>query len=316
MDIFTFFPKEILTNESLGKEYPEININRLQKKLGIVSRHIASKNETALDLAFQACSKISKATLKEVDFLIYCTQSPEYLLPTTACILQNKLGLSSNCGALDYNLGCSGYVYGLAMAKSLIKGNIASNVLLVTSETYSKHIHRSDWANRAIFGDAATATIVREEDVAQILEFDFGTNGSGAKNLILKGGGGVSGFKQDFSEANSLYMNGPEVFKFTLDSVPITVEQCLIKNKKTIDDIDFVIFHQANAYMLKNLRKKIGVVEDKFYINVKSVGNTVSNTIPIALKDSIDNGLIKSGDCVLLCGFGVGYSWGTTIITI
>ncbi len=315
MEVYVEFPETTLTNAILEECYAEIDFKRIEKKLGIISRRVV-KDETALDLALEACREIDRADLGEIDFVIYCTQSPEYFLPSTACIIQTKLGLKDSCGAFDYNLGCSGYIYGLAMAKSFIISGVASKVLLVTAETYTKYIHPSDWSNRAIFGDAATASVIGKDDIDKIGEFDLGTDGKGAENLIIKGGAGKANFHQNFERENCFYMNGSEVFKFTLENVPITVNECLKKNNKSIDDIDFVIFHQANAYMLKNLRKKISVPEDKFYVNVETVGNTVSNTIPVALKDSQDRGLIKSGDCVLLCGFGVGYSWGTTIITI
>lgn len=316
MKVFVDYPDNVLSNSSIVEELENINLDRLEKKLGIKERRVVNHNESAFDLAKKVCAKISHKELKDIDFLIYCTQTPEYFLPSTACVLQNEIGLQKTSGAFDFNLGCSGYIYGLAMAKSFLNTGIATKVLFVTSETYSKHIHKEDWSNRAIFGDAATATIIDKEDLGNLGEFDLGTDGEGAENLIVKGGAGRSNFNQDFKRDNLLYMNGPEVFKFTLDNVPLTVNACLEKNGRTIESVDFVIFHQANVYMLKNLRKKVGIEESKFYINVEKIGNTVSNTIPIALEDSMKRGLIKSGDCVLLCGFGVGYSWGSTIITI
>lgn len=316
MKVFVDFPENILTNSELGQEFEDVNMERLEKKLGIKKRYIVKENETAFDLAKKVCSQIPKEELTAIDFLIYCTQTPEYFLPSSACVLQDEIGLKKSCGAFDFNLGCSGYIYGLAMAKSFIHSGIASKVLLVTTETYSKYIHKKDWSNRAIFGDAATATIIDSVGADRIGEFDLGTNGEGAENLIVKGGASKAKFNQDFTRENLLYMNGPEVFKFTLENVPITFQSCLDKNGKTLKDVDYVIFHQANSYMLKHLRKKVNVSKDKFYVNVENVGNTVSNSIPIALEDSIKKGLINSGDCVLLCGFGVGYSWGSTLITI
>ncbi|MBL57408.1 MAG: 3-oxoacyl-ACP synthase [Flavobacteriales bacterium] len=316
MKFFVEYPENILSNSNLEDEFSDVDINRLEKKLGIKKRRIVAKNETALDLAKKVCSKISAEDLDQIDFLLYCTQTPEYFLPSTACVLQNEIGLRKTCGAFDFNLGCSGYIYGLAMAKSFLQSGVATKVLFVTSETYSKHLHKEDWSNRSIFGDAATATIIEDKDVKKIGLFDLGTDGEGAENLIVKGGAGKSNFEQNFERDNLFFMNGPEVFKFTLENVPITVQSCLDKNGKSMEDIDYVIFHQANAYMLKKLRKKVNVSDEKFYINVESIGNTVSNTIPIAIDDSLKRGLIKSGDCLLLCGFGVGYSWGSTLITI
>ena len=314
MIIKSYFPKTVVSNDDILKDNDGVNIERLEKKLGIKSRFIASKEETSLDLAYKACEKFTSTELKGIDFILFCTQSPEYFLPTTACILQNKLELPKSCGALDFNLGCSGYVYGLGMAKSLLIGNVASKVLLVTAETYSKYLSPYDWSNRAILGDAATATILDKEDLGTLGEFDLGSDGGGANNLIVKNGAANSGFDKSNSKYDYLFMNGPDVFKFTLDNVPLTIKACLEKNSKSIEEVDYVIFHQANKYMLKKLRKKVGIAEDKFYINITNIGNTVSNTIPLALKDSLERGLIKSGDCVLLCGFGVGYSWGSTIL--
>lgn len=316
MRISTAFPTTVLTNEQIANEHPEVNVSRLEKKLGIKSRRVTQKGESALDLAVEACKGYTSEELATVDFVIYCSQSPEYFLPSTACLLQKALNLKTSCGAFDYNLGCSGYIYGLAMAKSFIGSGVASTVLLVTAETYSKFVHNSDWSNKAIFGDGATATLLKLEDADKIGAFDLGTDGGGAENLIVKAGAAANDFQNDDTVNGFLSMNGPEVFQFTLENVPLTVESCLRKNNLTLNDVDFTILHQANAYMLKNLRKKLNIPEEKFYIDVEHVGNTVSSTIPIALKDSIDKGLVKTGDCVLLCGFGVGYSWGATVITI
>lgn len=307
-------PEKVVTNEDLGL-HNDNKLKRLGEKLGIKERRICSDDETALSLAVTACEKLfERVDSSTVDFIIYCTQSPEYFLPTTACILQEKLGLKKSAGAFDYNLGCSGYIYGLAMAKSFIKTRIASHVLLVTSEAYSKHIHEEDTSNRAIFGDAATATLVDENVANSIGQFNLGSDGGGKDNLIVKSGGGQANFISSRKREDLFFMNGSEVFQFTLDNVPVSINDCLVKNGIKLGDVDYMILHQANAYMLKNLRKKIGIDENRFYSNVYKVGNTVSNTIPIALKDALENGLIKKNDCVLLSGFGVGYSWGSTII--
>lgn len=315
--IETYFPSKILSNSQLALINPEYNMDRLAKKIGIEQRFICDENETALDLAVKACEKILRNEDKNsIDFILYCTQSPEYFLPTTACILQNKIGLKTSCGALDYNLGCSGYVYGLALAKSLLLSKTAQKVLLVTSETYSKHIHANDITNRAIFGDAATATLIDYEGAKNILNFTFGTNGSGAQSLIVKGGAGAQNFCSSTLPENLFFMDGPKVYEFTLDCIPNSIEECLNQNNLTESQINYFILHQANKYMLNQLRKKIGVEEEKFHNEVTLTGNTVSNTIPIALKQSIDNVLVKPNDYVLLSGFGVGLSWASTIIKI
>jgi 3-oxoacyl-[acyl-carrier-protein] synthase-3 len=325
-EIEYFLPREVLSNDSLKEIFPNMNIGKVEK-IGVFSRRIASENETSVDLAYEAALKIFKKFDKsKIDFLLFCTQTPDYILPTSACILQNRLGLRKNIGALDFNLGCSGYVYGLSLAKGLIEGGIATNVLLLTGETYSKLINRKDRGNRSIFGDAGSATVISSNDINKVFNFELGTDGSGAQNLIVRNGGFRFNFENFPQEKNygtnnvftnnDLYMNGPEIFNFTIKNIPSLIEKTILINNLKIEDIDFVIFHQANKFMLEYLRKKTKLPKNKFYIDIESVGNTVSNSIPIALSESKAKGLIKNGDKVLLAGFGVGYSWGATIIEI
>ena len=321
-----YLPKKKFTNDDLKKKFPNTDISKVEK-IGIKSRHISDKKETSLDLAYMAALKVFKQfDKKDVDFILFCTQTPDYILPTSACILQSKLGLNKEIGALDFNLGCSGYVYGLSLAKGLITASIASNVLLLTGETYSKLINKRDRANCSIFGDAGSATLISKTDSNKIFNFNLGTDGSGAKNLIVKNGGfkykkelnsktlkyGSGNYYSD----NDLYMNGPEIFNFTIKNIPSLIEKILLSNNCSLEYIDFFIFHQANKFMLNYLRKKINIPTSKFYIDIESVGNTVSNTIPIALNDAMRKGLISKDDNVLIAGFGVGYSWGGTIIKI
>ena len=322
--IESFFPKKILTNEELSERFPEWTPEMIEQKLGVVKRHVVNDDETALDLAVKAGEKILENQDKQsINFLILCTQSPDYYLPTSACILQEKLGLPTHVGAFDFNLGCSGYVYGLGLAKGLIESNLAKRMLFITSETYTKSINPLDKSNLTIFGDAATATIIEYSENEHILNFEFGTDGTGAQNLIIPNGGFRNRYdkgallvdeKGSFRTANDLYMNGPEIFTFTIQRIPDLVYKTLEKNQMQIDDIDYFVFHQANQYMLDYLRKKLRIPEDKFFMDMKDSGNTVSSTIPIALQKSSKR--LKEGDLVLLAGFGVGYSWGATIIRI
>ncbi|MEN5309415.1 ketoacyl-ACP synthase III [Chryseobacterium cucumeris] len=314
-----YLPQQVLTNEDLEKQFPEWSSERIQEKVGISQRHISSDSETVLDMAVQSSEKIfENYDRNKVDFILFCTQSPEYFLPTTACILQDRLGLRKNIGAIDFNLGCSGFVYGLAFAKGLIAGGIAKSILLVTSETYTKHIHPDDKGNRSIFGDASASAII-EKSEGNDYQFCLGTDGSGAENLMVKKGA----FKKDF-ELNpehefgpeNIYMNGPEIFNFTIENIPGLVKETLEVNSMTMDDIDHFVFHQANSFMLNYLRKKTKIPAEKFYIDMEKTGNTVSATIPIALKNMMDKGMLKQGDKVLMAGFGVGYSWGATIMEI
>ena len=315
-----YLPEIILTNKQLEEEFPDWSSEKIEEKVGIRQRHIAGENETVLDLAVKSSEKVFKNYDREkVDFILFCTQSPDYFLPTTACLLQDRLALRKNIGALDFNLGCSGFVYGLAMANGLLQSKIAKSILLVTSETYSKHLNKEDKGNRSIFGDASASCIVELDEDSAAMKFVLGTDGSGAENLIVKKGG----FKKDYSinentafPPENLYMNGPEIFNFTIENIPGLVNDTLVENEIALEEVDYFIFHQANSFMLKYLRKKIKIPVDKFYIGMSETGNTVSATIPIALKDALDQHLIKEGDKVLIAGFGVGYSMASTIITI
>jgi 3-oxoacyl-[acyl-carrier-protein] synthase-3 len=327
ISIEVYLPQFVLSNVQLENDFGKWKSEKIESKLGIKERHISADNETAGDMGFYAASKVLEYYDKEkIDMLILCTQSPDYFLPTTACVLQNRLELKTDLCAYDFNLGCSGFVYGLAMAKSFIKTGIASSVLLITSETYSKHIHQNDLALKTVFGDGAAATIVESSDEENIFEFILGTDGSGKENLIVPNGGFRNAYdplvdekKTDSDDTytdNNLFMNGPEIFNFTNIAVPKAIEQCLIKNKMSLDEVDYFIFHQANKYMIEYLRKKIGIPKEKFYVNMLLTGNTVSATIPIAYSDALNNGKIAKGNKVLLCGFGVGYSWGAVIVEV
>ncbi|MES2330127.1 MAG: ketoacyl-ACP synthase III [Bacteroidota bacterium] len=319
-----YLPDAVLENSQINKQFPEWSADKISQKTGIYRRHISAENEFSSDMALSAAEKLFEEhtiSPSEIDFILLCTQSPDYFLPTTACILQDKLGIPTACGAIDFNLGCSGFVYGLGLAKGLILSKVARNVLLITSETYSKFIHPRDKSNRTIFGDAAAATLISVDGGAEILEFELGTDGRGAENLIVRNGGirnrlSENNEKEDaygnISNDDNLYMNGSEIFNFTAEAVPGLVNRTLIKHNLTIEDVDLFVFHQANKFMLNHLRKKVGIEEDKFFYFLENCGNTVSSTIPIALYEAIQQGKAKGH--VLLAGFGVGYSWGATIV--
>ena len=319
-----YLPENILTNELLIHDFPEWTVEKVAEKVGIRKRHIVSVGETALDIAEKAANLFFKEHNIErssIDFILLCTQSPDYFLPASSCILQDRLGLPVTCGALDFNQGCSGFIYGLSLAKGLIAGNIAKNVLLITSETYSKYLHPRDKGNRTIFGDAAAVTLISTEGIAEILNFSLGTDGSGYNNLIVKSGALRMPKKTNevkWNEAGNpvsddfLYMNGTELFNFTLESVPLLIEDVLKKNNLQKEKIDLFVFHQANKHMLNFLRKKIRIEENKFFYCLENYGNTVSSTIPIALKEAEKEDKLHGN--ILLAGFGVGYSWGGVVL--
>ena len=330
--IVSHFPENELSNEMLIKQTGgDWNSQDIYDKTGILSRRVASENECSSDLGIAAANKLFATgciSNQDIDFLIFCTQSPDYFLPASACVMQEKLGLRTSCGALDINQGCSGYVYSLALAKGLIEANIAAHVLLITAETYTKFINPRDRSARTIFGDGASATLLTaaDGDEEQIGPFVLGTDGRGAENLIVPAGGMRMPKTQEVlletedesgnvrSLAN-LYMNGPEIFNFTLKAVPKAVAELLSKSKRELADIDYFIFHQANKFMLDRLRNKLKIPESKFFLNLE-YGNTVSSTVPVALENAKQQGAIRTGDTVMLVGFGVGYSWGATVIKV
>ena len=322
-------PQKVVTTQDLANEFPEWSVEKIDSKTGIRERHIAAEDECASDLAVEAARKLFDSGVCEpsaIDFILYCTQSPDYFLPTTACILQDRLGIPTTAGAYDFNLGCSGYIYGLGQAEGLIATRQASNVLLLTAETYSKFIHPQDRSVRTIFGDAASATLVRatESDAPYMGPFVYGTDGRGAKNLMVPAGGlrqpctrqtaiASTDSQGNVRSADNLFMDGGEIFNFTLSSVPGSVHRLLEKAGLRLEDIDLFVLHQANKYMLDHLRRKIKIPDEKFVIAMSDCGNTVSSTIPIALKRAMDNGCMPSGTLVMLVGFGVGYSWGALL---
>ena len=321
-----YLPEAVLTNEELVEQFPEWTVDKISKKVGISERHITTNEETAGDMAIKAAEKlISEKEIDRsiIDFVLLCTQSPDYHLPSTSCIIQDKLGLSTKCGAFDFNLGCSGYEYGLAVAKGLIVGGIAKNVLLLTAETYTKYIHPQDKGNRTIFGDGATATLISDSGFAEIGEFCLGTDGSGAEQLIVKTGCARQ-FKpiEDYSvdeeggihSSDHLYMNGKAIFDFTSDVVPPLIDETLQKNGLSMDDVNLFVFHQANKYMINYIRKLMSIDKERFYIHMENVGNTVSSTIPIALCEAKKEGKLKGS--IVLAGFGVGLSYGAVVLHV
>jgi len=322
-----YLPDNKLSNEDLIKEFPEWDVDKIMEKVGINNRYVVKNDETAVDLAVGAAQKLLNNGIdkNEIDYILLCTQSPDYFLPTSACIIQNKIGLSTNIGALDFNQGCSGFIYGLSLAKGLIAANIARNVLLITAETYTKRLHPKDKGNRSIFGDAATAVLISTDGFAEIGEFCLGTDGSGAEHLIMKTGASRFPEKKgnvEFDENDNpvspdyINMNGNEIFTFTLKNIPSLVKTILEKNKIEQDDINLFIYHQANKYMLDFLRKKSKIEESKFYIYMSEVGNTVSSTIPIAMFEALKDGSLKKGMKTMLVGFGVGLSWAGCVLDL
>ncbi len=323
-----YLPSKTVTNEDLVREFGGWTAKEIEKNTGICQRHCAADREIASDCAVKAAQQLFQkydTDKSSIDFLIFVTQSQDYSAPTTACLIQNRLGLSSHIGAFDINLGCTGFMYALSVVKGLLATNTFKNILILTSETLTKYIHPKDKSAKAIFGDAGAAILVSNK--CTIGNFEYGTDGSGGEMMIRQNGAfrfpftQVRGLDYEDQYGNTLNddyfkMKGTNVFLFTLKTVPSLIQNILNKNNQSLQDIDLFIFHQANGFLLEHLRKKIGIPPEKFFVYLKNVGNTVSSTIPIALKEAMRQQKIKKGSKVLLAAFGVGLSWGGTIIEI
>lgn len=324
-----FLPETIRSNEDLVALNPGWNAEKIFRNTGIRQRRIAGPNETASDLGYVAAERL----LAELDFdrnridaLLFCTQSPDFFLPTTACLLQHRLKLPTSCGAFDFNLGSSGFTYGLWLARSLILSRAAAHVLLVVGDTYSKYLDSHDLATVAIFGDGAAAALIGpspEKAIAQVGETVVGTDGSGAQHLMVANGcarfprgthAPAAHAETDTrrTEGDCLSMNGIEIFSFTLSTVQRGIAQLLERTSLRWDDVDLFLFHQANRFILEQLRRGMAIPEEKLPIDLEDCGNTVGASIPILVRRCRDAGLVKPGQRCVLAGFGGGYSWAMT----
>lgn len=328
--ISIYLPDQKLTNDDLSRLFPNYTPDNIYEKTGIRERRIAKKGETAVDLAVKAAEKlfdehnVSKA---EIDFLIFCTTNADYFTPSSSCIIQDRLGLN-NIGSFDINLGCTGFVYCLSVANGLIASRQAKNILILNSEPMDRLLHREDRSGRLIFGDAAAATLISCRDESSIGNFVFGSDGKKADIMMIKVGAArypfpnnpdIFEFKDEHGNISSpinFYMKGAAVFDSTIQIVPDLVKSVLKKNNQSIEDVNFFIFHQANGYMLEILRKISKIPKEKFIVDLEKTGNTVSCTIPLAIYNGFKNSIIQRGDKVVLITFGVGFSWGGTIVTI
>ena len=323
-----YLPERTLSNRELAAEFPDWSVEKIAEKTGIDSRHVVAAAECSSDLAAAAAERLFEGGVDRasIDYVLFCTQSPDYFLPTTACLLQERLGISTNAGALDFNLGCSGFVYGLGLAKGLIETGQAARVLLLTGETYSRMLAPGDRSVRTIFGDGGSASLIEAIETApgappMIGPFVYGTDGRGARNLIVERGafrapiaaGNGRHAAQGGPLAPTLFMDGGEIFAFTLSTVPGALDELLRRAGIAAGDVDLFAFHQANRHMLEHLRKKSRIPEDRFLVCLSGCGNTVSATIPIALREAQRAGRLKRGAVIALVGFGVGYSWAAAL---
>jgi len=327
--ISTHLPARVLGNDELAALYPAWPADKILEKTGIRERRIAAPDETAADLAYGAARRMlaeEPGLRDEIDFLILCTQAPDYILPTTACVLQERLGLRRDIGAFDMNLGCSGFVYALSVAAGLIASGAARNVLVLTADTYSKYIHHGDKSVRTLFGDGAAAALIGRGGTGRIGPFVFGTDGSGAGDLVVEAGAfrtprcAETALEQEDKTGNvrsreHLYMHGANVMNFSLREVPRTFARLLEMTGATRSDVDHVVLHQANKFMLDALQRKLGLPVEKVPRRYEDIGNTVSSTIPFVLANLRESGQMAPGTHLMLIGFGVGLSWaGASIV--
>lgn len=315
--IAVHYPERAETNDELQAEFPHWDMNLIHEKTGIARRYVAAPGECSSDLGVQAAQKLFDQHAidpKSIDFLLLCTQTPDYPLPTTACLMQDRLGLPTTCGALDFNLGCSGYVYGLAMADGLIRTGSVKRVLLITAETYTKFIHPEDRSLRTIFGDAATATLVDAANEPTLAGYRYGTNGKGADTLLVATGGArppENAHKPRHRQRwkSSLYMDGPELITFSVEAVPQVIAEILQATRLSRDDIQYFLMHQATRKMMEYLYERLQLDERQAPIVLQECGNTVSSTIPIVIDHMRSSGKLQPGVLSMLVAFGVGWSW-------
>jgi 3-oxoacyl-[acyl-carrier-protein] synthase-3 len=296
-----YFPKNKITNHSLATQF-NISEEEILRKTGINNRFHSAENELEVK--------------QKIDFFIFCSECFDYIAPATSCILQNKMGLQQNIGCLDLPYGCSGYIYGLLLAKSLLKSGAAKNILFITADTPSKTIPKDSLELLNIFSDAATLTYLTQKDEIKIGEFVLGTDGSGKESLMAKQSAFRRNEKTDQTPSfkPEMVMDGIDIFNFGLRVVPSLVEETLIKNNLTKNDIDYYILHQPTKFLLQTLRKKMDIPEEKWIINIQEYGNTVSSSIPLVLSDLMQQKKLQKGMNLLLVGFGIGYSWGSTLL--
>jgi 3-oxoacyl-[acyl-carrier-protein] synthase III len=322
-----YLPDTIITNEDLQKENPNWNLEKVVEKSGVFQRHIAGKNETAYDLSVKACDKLFQTNDKnDIDGIIYCTQSPDYIMPSNSFLLHNYLNLKDKVFAFDFNHACTGFIYSLAMANAFVNSGMAKQILIVTADTYSKYINKKDRSTRVLFGDGAAATIVKvSNDRRGIIDIELGSSGSGYNKFWIPAGG-LRLPKSDSTSVlikddrgnkrtqNDIEMDGFGVWSFINSVAPKQVNRLLKKNNIDKTDVNQFIFHQASLMTLESIMKILKLNEENVFINIHNIGNTVSASIPIAIKDAIDKDKIDIGSTVILSGFGVGLSYGAILM--
>jgi len=322
--IASHLPARVVTNADLEAENPDWKMDAIAARAGVNSRHIAGSVETAFDLTKAACEKLPREALERVDAIIYCTQSPDFIMPPNAHLLHAHLALPDEVAAFDINLACSGFVYGLGIAHSMIASGVARNVLLATADTYSKYIHPRDRSARVLFGDGAAVSLIEASpDDRGFSSFALASHGKEYSKFYIQAGGQRLPKSEETARettdrggnvrsADFIAMDGLAVWSFINSAVPKQISTYLSRNGLQLSDIDCFIFHQASRLTLDSLVKVLGIDYGKVHLNLAMVGNTVSASIPICLADAVRQGRLRAGDHVLVSGFGVGLSYATT----
>jgi len=324
-----YLPENILTNETLQAENPTWEMDNLYKKTGIYKRHIAAAGETAFDLSKKASDKIfnkNAINKNNIDGIIYCTQSQDYIMPSNAFLLHKYLNMKTNVFVYDFNHACTGYVYALTMAYSFITAGLAECLLLVTADTYSKYINKRDRSARVLFGDGAAVCVVKKTVNSKgLFAVDFASSGKNYDLFYIPAGGHrlpltSSTSQEELNEMGNIrsqeniHMDGLGVWSFINSVVPKQINGLLEQHNLKTSDIDLFVFHQASKLTLDSLIKILKLDKDQVFMNFENLGNTVSASIPIALKNAVEQGKLKRGQKILISGFGVGMSCGAILM--
>ncbi|PTA50804.1 ketoacyl-ACP synthase III [Shewanella morhuae] len=304
--------------------------NKIFASTGIHSRRILPSHLCASDMCIAAAQTLLQRLdwpPETIDILIYVSQDSDYALPATACLMQHRLGLPQSAACLDVSLGCSGFVYGTWIASQLLNSSNGKRALVLCGDTSSRHLLPDDRGTLPLFGDAGVATALEYDENWPDSYAVFGTDGTGGQHIAVKAGGrrnptmpGLSSRSRDEEQRlykeSRLYLNGAAVFSFTLKVVPKLVKDALLLAQLEVDDLDMVVMHQANHFILEHLRKKVKVPGDKYLIDMKDFGNTSSASVPLAICHQLSDFFTKETKKVMLGGFGVGWSWGAIITDI
>ena len=322
-------PEGTLTHQELQHRYGAEVADKIAASSGICERRVVTADQCASDLAVAAAEDLFAATgidRDSIDLLVYATQTPDYLLPTTACLIQRRLGLRTSVAAFYVNLGCSQYVYSLAIAHSMLVSGLAKRALVMTGDTVSRIIHPEDRAVVPLFGDAGTATVLEANDSHDgFQDFVLGTDGAGADALIWPTSGlreprtaesavAVADPSGAVRRRDDMFMEGAKVFLFTLKTVPELVRNLVQRNGIEVTDIDLFIFHQASELIVNSAAKRLGIPLEKLHFKLHDVGNSGGSTVAIALTDAWQAGKVKPGMRIVLVAFGVGLSWGASLL--